>query len=183
MNGGRRSRSMAFGARNGVIAAILLSLSGCGYHIGGQADMIPKTVKTIAVPAFINVTTRYKLARLLPEDITREFLSRTRFVIVPDPNQADAVLGGTLANFVAYPVVSDPKTARATAAEVVVTLNLTLRERASGKVLWSQSAAEFRQRYEISLDPKTYFDESGTAVDRVSRDVARTVVSAILEGF
>jgi len=43
--------------------------------------------------------------------------------------------------------------------------------------------AEFRERYEISVDPAAYFDESGTAMQRVSRDVARSAVSAILEGF
>ncbi|MBZ5585995.1 MAG: hypothetical protein LAQ30_28155 [Acidobacteriia bacterium] len=174
-------------SRAAAVAPFVLVLAaaggGCGYHIGGQGDLMPKTVKTIAVPAFGNVTARYKLARLLPGDITRELLSRTRYVVVPDANQADAVLGGTLANFVAYPIVSDPATGRATAAQVVVTLNLTLRERVSGKVLWSNNGAEFRERYEISLDPKAYFDESGTAADRVSRDVARSVVSAILEAF
>ena len=165
------------------VAALAAFAPGCGYHIGGRGDLMPKTVKTIAVPAFLNVTTRYKLARLLPADLSREFLSRTRYVIVADPGAADAVLGGTLANFAAWPVVSDPVSGRATAAEVAVTLNITLTERATGKVLFSRNGAEFRERYEISLDPKAYFDESGTAIDRVSRDVARSVVSAILENF
>ncbi len=167
----------------GLVFSLLLATAGCGYHISGQGDLMPRTVKTIAVPAFVNVTTRYKLARLLPADIAHEFLSRTRYMIVPDQDQADAVLDGGLANFVAYPIVSDPATGRATAAQVVVTLDLKLRERISGKVLWQRKGAEFREQYEISLDPKAYFDESGTAADRVSRDVARSVVSAILEGF
>jgi hypothetical protein len=42
---------------------------------------------------------------------------------------------------------------------------------------------EFRQTYEISVDPATYFDESDNAMDRLSRDVARTVVSAVLANF
>ena len=37
--------------------------------------------------------------------------------------------------------------------------------------------------YEVSLDPKVYFDESGTAMQRVSRDASRSIVSAILEAF
>ena len=71
--------------------------TGCGYQIGGHGDLMPSSVKTIAIPAFGNVTTRYKLARLLPQDIGREFESRTRYRIVADPKQADAVLTGTLA--------------------------------------------------------------------------------------
>jgi hypothetical protein len=156
---------------------------GCGYHVSGHGDLMPKNIKTIAIPAFGNVTTRYQLARLLPADITREFISRTHYAIVTDPGQADAVLAGTVTNFASFPTVSDPASGRATAAQVVVTLHLTLTNRATGAVLFSRQGAEFRERYEISIDPTAYFDESGTAIERVSRDVARSVVTAILEGF
>src|ERR1035437_10666434 len=70
---------------------LLAALTGCGYHVSGHGDMLPKTVKTIAIPAFGNLTSRYKLARLLPTDIDRELLFRTRYKIVADPNQAEAV--------------------------------------------------------------------------------------------
>jgi hypothetical protein len=167
-----------------ALAAAGASLGpSCGYHVAGHADLMPKTIKTIAIPAFGNVTTRYKLARRLPADITREFLSRTRYAIVTDPNQADAVLTGAVLNFAAYPTVSDPVSGRATGAQAVVTLQLTLTNRATGAVLFSRPSVEFRERYEISIDPKAYFDESGTAMDRLSRDVARNVVSAVLENF
>jgi hypothetical protein len=151
--------------------------------VGGHADLMPRTLKTIAVPAFENGTTRYKLARLLPGDITREFLTRTKYSIVSDPRQAEAVLEGRLTNFVAWPVITDPVSNRATAVQVIVTLNLTLREISTGKILFMRNGAEFRERYEIALDPNAYFDESGTAVERVSRNVARTVVSAVMEAF
>ena len=52
-----------------------------------------------------------------------------------------------------------------------------------GKVLFNRPNLEFRDRYEISVDPKQYLDESQAALSRLSRDVARTVVSAILENF
>jgi hypothetical protein len=163
--------------------AILCAASGCGYHVSGRGGLVPKTVMTIAVQPFGNATARYKLARLLPADITRELISRTRYRIIDDPNQADAVLTGALTNFGAYPTVSDPVTGRATAAQAVVTLQVKLTNRATGAVIFERQNAEFRDRYETSLDPKAYFDESGTAMERVSKAVARSVVSAILEAF
>jgi len=42
---------------------------------------------------------------------------------------------------------------------------------------------DFRERYEVSTDPQAYFDESGPAMQRLSKDVARSVVSTILEHF
>ncbi len=144
---------------------------------------MPKTVKTIAIPAFANGTLRYKLARLLPQDIAAEFHTRTKYGIVADPAQADAVLKGTLASWNAYPIIFDPASGRATGVEVVVTIQITLTERATGKVLLTRTGLEFRQRYEISADPQTYFDESGTAIERVARDAAQSVVSAILNSW
>jgi outer membrane lipopolysaccharide assembly protein LptE/RlpB len=165
------------------VAALAAMAAGCGYHVGGNAQWIPKTVKTIAIPAFANGTLRYKLARLLPEDITREFHTRTKYTIVADPTQADAVLKGTLSSVNAVPIIADPKSGRATGVEVIVTIQITLTERSTGKVLFTRPALEFRERYEIASDPQAYFDESGTAIERVARDAARSVVSAILENF
>jgi len=163
-----------------LLAAAVLS-TACGYHVSGHGDMLPKNTRTIAISAFSNLTTRYKLARTLPTDIGHEFLSRTRYKIVADPNAADAVLTGTLNNFVAYPTISAG--GRSTTVEAVVTLTITLTDRATGAVLYSRAGAEFRERYEISTDPKAYFDESGSAMERLSRSVARSVASGILEKF
>jgi outer membrane lipopolysaccharide assembly protein LptE/RlpB len=160
---------------------LLACLAGCGYHVSGHGDMLPKTIQTIAIPAFSNRTPRYKLARTLPTDIGRELLARTKYKIIADPNQADAVLAGTVHNFVAYPTIS--ANGRSTVVEAVVTLNLTLTNRATGEVLYTRAGAEFRERYEISTNPSAYFDESGTAMERLSKSVARSVVSAILEKF
>ena len=164
------------------VAAMVLA-PACGYHAGGRAVLIPDTVHTISVSAFGNSTVRNTLARLLPADITREFHTRTRYTIVSDAAQADAVLTGALTNFNSMGTTTDPVTGRATSAQVVVALQITLTERKTGKVLYTQPHYEFRERYEVATDPKVYFDESGTAIERVARDVAHSVVSAILEAF
>src|SRR6266849_6380571 len=162
---------------------IPLALTCCGYHAAGSADVLPKNVKTIAVPAFGNITTRYKISDLLAAAITREFISRTRYQIVPDPNQADAVLSGSVVNFFAYPTTFDPQTGRAAGVQVILMMQLSLRDRSTQAVLFDRPHMEFRQTYELSVDPKAYFDESDVAMDRLSRDAARSVVSADLENF
>ena len=164
-------------------AALCVSLTGCGYHVAGHADMIPKSIKTIALPKWANVTTKYKLTDSLPEALAREFISRTRYQVVNDPEKADAVLTGAVVNFIAYPTIFEQKTGRASALQVNVTLQVRLMERATGKVLFTRPSFEARQRYEISINPQAYFEESGEALRRLSRDVARDLVSAILESF
>ena len=156
---------------------------GCGYHIAGRGDLMPKSVHTVAIMPFGNRTQLYKLARLLPGDIGREFISRTKYTLIDDANQADAVLTGNVVNYFAYPTITDPATNRATTVQIITIVQYTLTERTSGKVLFTNAGLEVRERYEVAGDPKAYFDESGTAIERVSKDVARTVVSAILEAF
>ena len=174
---------MAFSNSQILTAALCVGLTGCGYHVAGHADMIPKTVKTIALPKWANTTTKYKLTDQMPEAIAREFIARTRYKVVNDPEQADAVLTGAVVNFVAYPTIFDQKTGRASGLQIIVTLQLRLMERATGKVLFTRPSFEARQRYEISISAQAYFEESGEALERLSRDVARDVVSAILENF
>jgi hypothetical protein len=102
---------------------------------------------------------------------------------VAEPEQADAVLTGTVTTYTSYPTTYDPATGRASAVQLSVLLDINLHERATGKVLFSRERLEYRERYEISIDAASYLDESDAALARLSRDVARAVVSAILEGF
>ncbi|MEX2262885.1 MAG: LPS assembly lipoprotein LptE [Bryobacteraceae bacterium] len=166
-----------------ALLSIVLSAPGCGYHVAGRADLLPKSIKVIAIPGFQNATMRYKLAERLPGAVTREFLSRTRYDIVSDPNAADAILTGAVVNYFAYPTTFDPITNRAAGVQASVTLQVTLQERATGKVLFTRPSMQIRERYEISVDQRAYFEESDTAMERLSRDVARSLVSAILENF
>lgn len=169
-----------------LCAALLTAASAftaCGYKVGGQADLLPSTIHTIAIPAFSNNTTRYKLTEYLPSAIGREFNTRTRYRVIADPREADALLEGRVNNYYSSVSVFDQGTGRAAGVQLYVYLTLTLRERATGKVLYVRDNYEVRQRYEVSVDQRAYFDESEVALRRMSQEVARQVVSSVLEAF
>jgi len=171
------------GALAPALGLLLGNLAGCGYQVGGKGDLLPKTLQTIACPAFANATTKYKLTGMLPQEIGREFAARTRYRVVADPKNADAVLEGVIAGYYSAPTVYDPSTGRSSGVLVSVWLTMTLRERASNKVLWTRYRTEFRDRYEITADQRSYIDESDAALARLSRSVAQQVVSSILEAW
>lgn len=164
-----------------VCLAVAAALAGCGYHISGQGDLMPKAIHTVAVTPMPGP--RYQLSRTLPADIARELIARTKYQVIDDPKQADAVLSGHIVNVSNFPTLFDPATGRATSVLTLVTVQFIMTERATGKTLFSQPNMEVRQSYQISTNPQQYFDESGTALARISKDVARAVVSAILEQF
>jgi hypothetical protein len=166
-----------------LTSVFCLLSSSCGYHVAGHADLVPKTDRTIAIPAFTNVTVRYKLSDWLPEALSKEFIARTRYRIVSDPKQADMVLKGTVASYSSYPITLDPTTGRSTTVEVHVVMTINLQERATGKTLFTRPRLEITDRYQISEYPKQYFEESDDALSRASQVVARQVVSAVLNNF
>jgi hypothetical protein len=158
-------------------------LVSCGYHVGGKADLIPQSIQTICIPSFKTVTTKYRLVDVLPEQVSQEFRSRTRFRIEKDPAVADAVLAGTINNVILYPVVSDPTSGKATSIRIVVFLTVKLTDRKTGALLYSKVNWGVREDYAEAIDPHQFFDESGAAYDRLCRDVARDMVSSIIENF
>ena len=175
--------NLSASGRAGLAALLLATAVGCGYHVSGNTDLLPKTIHSICIPAFENQSARYKLTDRLPEAISREFIARTRYRIESDPEKADAILKGAVTNYVAYPTVFDQSTGRASGLQTNVTLQINLIERITGKVLFTRPGFEMKQRYEVSLDPRAYFEESEVALSRLSRDVARSVVTAIMENF
>jgi outer membrane lipopolysaccharide assembly protein LptE/RlpB len=165
------------------VAACVLTLSACGYHTAGHADLMPKSIHSVCIPAFKNASSRYKLSDHLPEAISREFISRTRYSIVSDCSQADAVLTGTVLNYLASQTVVPVATGRAVAADLHVILSVTFTERATGAVLYNNANFSVNERYEISTDPIAYLEESDAGLNRVAVQVSRQVVSAILNKF
>jgi hypothetical protein len=164
--------------------ACSLFAASCGYHVAGKADLVPKNIQTIAIPPFSNATLRYRLTDRLPQAISQEFVGRTRYKIIADPNQADAVLKGTVVNFVSYPILFDQVTGRASGLQINLTMQVSLTERATGKVIWNRPNYTYTDRYEISVtNANQYFEESAPALERLSKSVARDVVTSILDNF
>ena len=173
---GKRSRIV------GAIVLLALSTSACGYHTAGKASLIPTEVKTIAIPSFVNQTQTYRIESILTEAVVREFNTRTKFRIVSDPDAADAVLRGTVTSTQLAPVTYDSNTGRASSALVTVNMKVLLTQK-DGKVLYENSNYVFREQYQVSRELSSFFEEEGPAVDRLSRDFARTLVSNVLEMY
>ena len=166
-----------------LLAAFCLLYSACGYQVAGRGDRLPPDVKTIAIPIFVNKTPRFRIEQKLAAAVTREFIERTKFRVTADPSRADAVLRGTVTDVRSGVVTFDLTTGRATALQIQVTARVELVDLHSQKVLFSNPNYVFREEYQISQSTTELFEEDQPALDRLSRDLARTLVTAILENF
>jgi outer membrane lipopolysaccharide assembly protein LptE/RlpB len=167
----------------GLAVAAVLMLSGCGYHVAGRSNALPKSVHVIAIPALENKTTSYRLEQKLTAATVHEFLAKTSYRVVSNSEDGDAVLRGKVLSLEAAPLLFDTKTGRATTMLVTVKCELTLTESATQKVLYHTDNFVFRNEYEISTDLKSFFEEQDPALDRLAEDFAAHLVAAVIENY
>ncbi len=166
-----------------VTLGLGLVVAGCGYHTVSHADALPPTIRTIAIPGFVSHSQTFRIEQLLTDAVVREFNARTQFHVVPELRpDADAVLKGTVLSASAAPLAYDAQTGRAVSALVTVSMQVTLTD-SKGKVVFENPSYLFHDQYEISADLPRFFEEDSPAVDRLSRDFARTLVANILEAY
>ncbi len=166
-----------------MLGLVLLTSVGCGYHTAGHVVTLPENVKTLAIPAFLNQSQTYRIEQTLTSAVIREFTTRTHYQILNDSSDAaDATLRGTVLTTSSSPLTYDSKTGRAESILVIVSIRVSLVDR-QGKILFQNPSYVFREQYQVSQEPSSFFEEDSPAMGRLSRDFAQTLVSSVLEGF
>ena len=164
----------------GVMA--VLSMGACGYRTSGKSSRLPTNFHTLAVPAFTNQTQTYRIEALLTGAVVREFNTRTNYRVTSDATDADAILRGVVVSAQTSPLTYDSSSGRASSALVTVTMKVTLTDR-NNRVLYENQNYLFREQYQISPEVSSFFQEESPALDRLSRDFARQLVSNVLEAY
>jgi outer membrane lipopolysaccharide assembly protein LptE/RlpB len=174
-------------AQLAVIAVLLLmassSITGCGYHVAGRAGNLPAQWTTIAVPAFKNDTTRYRIEQRFTAAVIRQFVQRTKYRIVQDPANADAVLHGEVVSIETDPMLFNATTGQVTMMLVTVHTKVQLISTKDEKSVYENNDMVYRDEYQISSDVQSFFEEQDPALERMSRDFASQLVSNVLETF
>ena len=193
-----------------AVAAVVVTmvLAGCGYHVAGHYNSLPKTIHVIAVPTMENKTSTFKIEQQLTAAMIHEFLAKTTYKIVSSPDDGDAVLTGKVLSMEVVPLLfqSTPNTptgtqtaAQATAMMVTMKCEVTFRERANDKVLYHTDNFVFRNEYQLASAQTTnssgggpsftkaqvesFFQEGQPALERMSKDFATRLVAAVTENY
>jgi len=162
---------------------VLFLCTGCGYHTAGKVNTLPTQIHVLAVPTFVNQTHTYRIEQRLTSAVVQELTTRTQFKILNQKSDdADATLHGDITLAASAPLTYDSTSGRATSSLVTVTMRVSLVNK-DGKVLFSNPNYTFHEEYEISSNLSTFFNEETPALDRLSRDLAQSLVSNIMEGF
>jgi len=146
---------------------------------------LPKHIRTVAVPAFQMEPRglRYRVESRFTDAVTREIIRRGNGLKVQGGlSGADAVLEGTIRDFSFSGVLLDNE-GRARVYEVTIVTAVTIRDLKEDKILYDNQNFIFRDSFEFSADPRSFFNEEDPAVERMSRAFAEAAVSAFINGI
>jgi hypothetical protein len=168
-----------------VLGALLFS--SCGYSLAGHGSFLPVYVKTIGVPTFANRTVVFNLETMLTQKVRSEFIGRGKFQVLPESTGVDALLAGEVVAVTIQPASFTPNQLASRYA-ITMVAKIELRDLRENKVLWENPSVTFRQEYDATggravIDPAAFFQQDTNALERLSTEFARTLVSAILEAF
>jgi lipopolysaccharide assembly LptE-like protein len=172
-----------------LIVVAAAAASNCGYALAGRGSFLPTDIKVVGIPLLENGTNFPRIEQAFTDKIRKEFIDRARrYEIVPVASGADAVLSGAITSITNIPVgLTDQQLASRYA--FTVTMRVQFTDRRNSQVLWSNDALTFRSEYDLrtrgnaQVEGAVLLEQEGPTVDRLATDLARSVVSAILEAF
>ena len=169
---------------NRFLLASVVVLAGCGYAlVGNSNNLLPPTVHTLSVPAFVNKTTRVELEQRVTQAVADEFVSRGRLRLVRSEKDADVILRGSIDSFGIFPIAFNQQ-GRATQYQVAITANIELLDhRNDDKVMWKNDQYRFTENYQVDIVSSDSFDQESRAISAIADRFAQSLVANLLEGF
>ena len=175
--------------RAALILALAMVSSSCGYALAGRGSFLPDYIRVIGIPPIENRSTFPQVELVITEKIRTEFIGRGKYTVIPEASGSDAVLSGEITGISTQPVGFN-ESQLASRYLFIMTMKVQLTDTRTNMVLWSNDALTFREESELTtrsasnvIDAGAFLDQERSSFDRIATDVARTVVTAILEAF
>lgn len=174
-----------------LVSIFLLSVlasTGCGYSLAGRGSFLPSYIQSVGIPMLVNRSTFFDVEQILTEKIRGEFIGRGKYRIMSDATGADAVLTGEVLGISVQPA-GFTEQQLASRYLFTLTMKVAFTDARTNQVLWSNEGLTFREEYELAtrgttaIEGAAFLDQERSAFDRIANDIARTVVTAILEAF
>jgi hypothetical protein len=172
-----------------IVAALVVVLpmlvSACGYALAGRGSFLPDYIRTVAIPPVENRTAFLRVEQILTASIRAEFQGRGRYSVVNEPTGAEALLRAEILSITLEPAGLNEQQLQSRTRFTMV-MKVSFEDLKKGEVLWSNDALTFREEYDIpasSVDGASFVDQQRSSYERIATDVARTVVTSIMEAF
>ena len=161
--------------------------SGCGYALAGRGNNLPSHIVSIGVPLFVNQSTTPDIDVVLTEAVREELQGKGGYTILPEATGVDAVLAGRVLNVVLQPSAFTAEN-QVSSYLIITTAAVEFTDVQSKRSIWTNPSFQARDEYavttgESATDPSALFAQDTTALNRLARTFARSVVTSIFEAF
>jgi outer membrane lipopolysaccharide assembly protein LptE/RlpB len=154
-------------------------LLSCGYGFAPQGEHIDKRIVNIYVAPFVNKTSEAE--NILRNAFIDQILQGNRFKSVPTLEQADAVINVNIIS-ITTGVLSYRNNILAAEERMTLTLEASLREKDSGKTIWSSQNVVGTSDYKLqdNVNPKPARQQ---ALIKLAKDTAENTFNLMMADF
>jgi lipopolysaccharide assembly LptE-like protein len=172
------------------VAALLAAatlVSSCGYTLAGRGGTLPAHIRVIGIPQFSNRSTIPDIDKIVTERVSEEFRNRGAYRILPETSGVDAILTGTVLSALPSPTSFTTGSRQASSYVMVVTLSVEFKDVKSDKIIWQNPSVTVREEYDVPIsagsDPAAFFRQDSNAIERLARNLAKALATAIFEAM
>jgi|YelNatPaOPRAMG01_1025707.scaffolds.fasta_scaffold35528_2 hypothetical protein len=160
-----------------MVYFLIILLVGCGYRFAGEGVGVEKKVASIYVSPIDNRSREAYVENYIRNALMDWFMKTTSFTVVTEEEKADVVLSGRVINV--YTVPLSYKLGNLAAEEkVTLVMDLVLKDRRTGKVLWEQKKLMAQQDYAVR-DVNSTEEARRLALIKLATDLAEQVYGRV----
>jgi len=165
----------------GYFLLAALMLIGCGYRFAAGEYSVDPDIRTIFVDVFANKTSEAYAGNIFRTAFINRFVQSGRFKLSSSRGEADAVCRGTIRSLQTSPLAY--KASNLAAEErLTITLEISLEERESGRVIWSDGSFTGTGDYTVTSVGVTEASRKNALV-KLAGDTAERAYRLMIAGF
>jgi outer membrane lipopolysaccharide assembly protein LptE/RlpB len=186
------SKRSALCALRVALCAMLFLLSACGYHLRPSGEPVGGSVDSLAIPMMTSTSSVVGFESDFTRIVRDEFISHAKVPLTAQ-EEARYLLVGRI-----HDIRTDPQSysylqqtvqghettfAETNRRRLTLTLSISMVEKATGKVVWSDQTMMTRASYDVGADPLVNQYNQRLALERIARRLAQQIYMRTMERF
>jgi outer membrane lipopolysaccharide assembly protein LptE/RlpB len=175
-----------------VLLVVTGFLGSCGYHFRPTGEPMGITIESLAIPLMTSTSSEKGFEAEFTKIVREEFISHGRVPLVPEENARFLLIGHVydirtepLSYIYSETTVKDQtmiyeETRR---RRLRLRVDVSLVERASGNVIWRETAMETKAGFDVGTDPLANRYTERVALERIARRLAKRIYMQTMERF
>ena len=176
-----KKQTGSLATKNWLWGLSFLLLIGCGYGFAPQGEHIDKRISNVYVEPFGNKTAEPEVENYIRTAFIDQIIQGKRFKTVPTIEQADAIISGSVLSLTTA-TLSYRNNVLAAEERMYVTLEISFRDKESGKIIWSSRNVVGTTDYKLQDDVNPR-PARRAAMTKLAKDTVENAYNLMMSDF